>query len=103
MRTHDWIYVGIKLLAVIFAVIGVALASVVLIGIILQIVFMGLQNPEGAYSSCAHYYNFISLVTPATLIFSSWVLARNTGLVFKLLRVQVPHDEMEKNKNESSH
>lgn len=90
MRTHDLIYVGIKLLAVVFGVIGAVSATVVVAGILLEGFFNALRATAEPYAAADLSYNLFSLVQPLAFLLAAWFLARNTGLVFSLLRLSVP-------------
>ncbi|MEO0586197.1 MAG: hypothetical protein AAF078_01030 [Planctomycetota bacterium] len=88
MQRHDWIYAGVKLIAVCFAGIGVATGLVVAAGLVVQSSLRLMQLlATGEDPWLIPSYNLFSLAQPLGFVAVGWLLGRNTGLIMRALRV----------------
>ena len=94
MKMQNWIYVGVKLLAVYFAVVGAAGFVAALLGLILQAANRAaVQVTHNLALAVPARYTFYSLLEPLCYLAAAALLALGTPVVFKLLKVSAPAEE----------
>ena len=87
MKMQNWLYVGIKVLAVYFAVIGAVSLAAAVVGLVLQVGVSTAVAIFGSHALVATHYTLFNLLEPLAYLGAAWFLGWNTKLVFRLLRV----------------
>jgi len=85
MNKHDWLVVGLKLLGVYFAVLGVAILSMTIITLVIQMVETAANSSAGGMLVLheGRTLDWISALQPIAYLVGAFVLMRRTDWVLR--------------------
>src|SRR5262245_41609434 len=95
MTKRDWIAVGIKLLGVCFAALGVV-GLVILLSTIASDIVLNFNEPDRVYSTVPHNaeLGLISLIQPLAFLLCAFVLTRRTNWCLRMAGVAESEGEV---------